>query len=159
MRLRRATPGDLDALIALEARFPSDRISARAFRHLLTRAHAEVWVVSARARIVASLVILFRRGAGMARLYSIVTDPAFRGRGIGGRLVRCAERRALEHGCDRIGLEVRARDTRLIHWYVHLGYAMQARIADFYEDGAPALRMRKVLPKHFTGTRRRQPVP
>jgi ribosomal protein S18 acetylase RimI-like enzyme len=145
VRPRRATLGDLDALIALEARFPSDRISARAYKHLLTRAHAEVWVAGERGRIVASIVILFRRGAGMARLYSVVTDPAYRGRGIGGRLVSIAERRAVEHGCDRIGLEVRARDTRVRRWYTLLGYVTQARIPDFYEDGAPALRMRKSL--------------
>lgn len=144
-RARRATLADLGAVLTLESRFPSDRISRRAFRHLLTRARAEVWVVVAGGRVVADAVVLFRQNSKRARLYSIVTDPAVRGRGAGAQLLRAIERRAAAHHCRRIGLEVRASAARVIRWYRRHGYTPGARIPRYYEDGAPALRMEKAL--------------
>lgn len=156
VRPRLATLKDLPALLALEARFPSDRIGRRAFRHLLTRANAEVWVAGSRGRVAASLVILFRRGARYARLYSIVTDPALRSRGIGSALARLAERRACARGCDRIGLEARARDARVLRWYRGFDYSEHARLPGFYEDGAAAMRMQKILSRDARRARPRR---
>jgi ribosomal protein S18 acetylase RimI-like enzyme len=144
--VRRATLADLGALLALEARFPSDRISRRAFRHLLTRARAEVWVAVAGGRVVGNAVMLFRANSKRARLYSIVADPAVRGRGVGAQLLQAIERRAAARHCRSISLEVRAAASRVIRWYRRHGYTPGARIPGYYEDGAPALRMEKAFP-------------
>lgn len=155
LRARRATLADLEPLLALESRFPSDRISRRAFRHLLTRARAEVWVAVANGRAVADAVVLFRQNSKRARLYSIVTDPAVRGRGVGAQLLRAIERRVAARRCRSIGLEVRAAAARVIRWYRRHGYTPGARIPGYYEDGAPALRMEKAVP---AGKFRRRPA-
>jgi ribosomal protein S18 acetylase RimI-like enzyme len=145
LRARRATLADLERLLVLESRFPSDQISRRAFCHLLTQARAEVWVAVADGRVVANAVVLFRANSRRARVYSIVADPAVRRRGVGSQLLAIIERRALARSCDRIGLEVRASAARVINWYRRHGYAPVRRESDYYDDGGAVLRMQKSL--------------
>jgi ribosomal protein S18 acetylase RimI-like enzyme len=145
LRVRRATAKDIEPLLVLESRFPSDRISQRAFRHLLVRGRAEIWVAIARAAMVGDAVLLFRANSKRARLYSIVVDSSVRGRGIGARLLRKIEDRALARSCSHIGLEVRASAARVINWYRRRGYVPVRRVSGYYEDGNEALRMEKRL--------------
>lgn len=144
-RIRRARRGDIPGLLALESFFPTDRLSRASFRHLLTRAHADVLVFEKDKRVIGDVVILYRRGTHTARLYSLVTDPARRGQGIATRLIAAAEREARQRRCDRIVLEVRTGNRAAIGLYNAIGYRAFSRRAGFYEDGRDALVLGKQL--------------
>ncbi|WP_257388443.1 GNAT family N-acetyltransferase, partial [Tahibacter caeni] len=87
-RLRRAVPADLAALVGLErASFSYDRMSERQFRRHLRSDSAAVLVAEDAGGLLGSAVLFFRRGAPRARLYSLATAAAARGRGIGAALL------------------------------------------------------------------------
>ena len=153
--LRRARLGDIDALAALEAHFPTDRIPRAGFRHLLTRANAHVWVCAKNGDVCADTVVLFRRQSRIARVYSIVVHPNHRGRGLARRLILAAETAAIRRGCRHMRLEVRPANTAAQSLYRLLGYTTVTKLESFYEDGGDALRMAKDL--RATNTARRQP--
>lgn len=143
--LRAARRADIAGLAALEALFPSDRLSRASFRHLLTRGHAGVWVWMEQDRIVGDAVVLFRRGSRRARLYSLVTHPDYRGRGIGAQLLATAERAAQEQGCEHLTLEVRPDNAAALALYRRRGYVETGRRHGFYEDGSDALCLERPL--------------
>lgn len=54
---------------------------------------------------------------------NIYVEPAFRGEGRGSDLLRAAEGRLFEGGCDRVSLEVIAENEAARRFYERLGYA------------------------------------
>ena len=154
--IRQARLDDLKALVALEHKcFDSDRISARQFRYLITRAHAVTLVDEREEGIIGDVVVLFRRGTSLARLYSIAVDAAGRGRGVGGALLDAAEEAAREHGCAYMRAEIRTDNTASLALFRSRGYRQFGIHADYYEDHAAALRFEKrLVQKHeFRGVR------
>ena len=145
MKIRRAASGDVDALLALEAGFPSDALNRRNLRYLLRRPSAEVWVVDIDGQVAGELVLLFRKHAKAARIYSLVVAPACRGQGIARRLIELAEDRAIAHDCRTIKLEVRPDNGAAIALYGRMGFESTGRLAGYYEDGTDALTMQKLL--------------
>ena len=75
-RLRDARPEDLPALLALEAMFPGDRLSARQFRRHLANPRACLRVAADGPRLLGYHLVFLRAGSPWARLYSIAVDPA-----------------------------------------------------------------------------------
>lgn len=144
--IRRAGIADLPGLVALEELFPSDRLGVREFRHLLTRAHAEVWVAVDGTTLLGNVVILYRRGTPRARIYSLVVAASARRRGIARALVRAAENAAAARALRRVQLEVRCDNTAAIGLYCKIGYQPIGRLPRFYDDGQDALRLERVLP-------------
>lgn len=144
--VRPATLADLDTLLAIEQRcFSLDRFSRRSFRHLLTRARAKTLVCEVGEQMVGYVLLLFRRGTPLARIYSIARDPAFRGRGIGDVLVRAAEQCALENGGFLMRLEVRKDNAASIAMFKKHGYRPFGEYVGYYEDAQDALRFQKYL--------------
>lgn len=144
--IRTARASDVDALAAIEnAVFQGDRISRRSFRQLIERETAETLIAESEGRVAGYAIILFRKGSGVARLYSIATGLDFGGRGIGRLLLDAAEDVAFEHGRLLLRLEVREDNARAIHVYDKAGYRKIGREADYYEDGATAWRYEKTL--------------
>jgi ribosomal protein S18 acetylase RimI-like enzyme len=148
VRIRRARPADLDALVMLETRFPTDRLSRASLRHLLARGHADVWVAETDGGIVGDAVVCYRRGSRRACLYSIVTDGAHAGRGIGRALLATCEAAAVARGCALMALEVRPDNEVALRMYRRGGYTAAGVAPQFYEDGSPALRLAKSLAPH-----------
>src|SRR5690606_39421375 len=103
--VRRALRSDLDALAELEQAFPGDRMARSSFARLLARDSAEVWVAELGGQVVGDAVVLFRRGFDSARLYSMVVDQRFRGRGIARSLLEAAEEGARARGVGGMRLE------------------------------------------------------
>lgn len=145
--VRRATPADLDALVALEMRaFSSDRMSRAQYRRHLASPRAVVLVADAPGEgLLGSALVFFREGSTLARLYSIATAPAARGRGIGARLLAAAEEVAGARECRAVRLEVRVDNTSAMALYERAGYRRIGRYAAYYEDGADAWRYEKSL--------------
>jgi len=146
LRVRRAVPDDLAALIDLEnASFASDRLSARQWRHHLHGTRASILVVECNAQLCAAAVLFLRKGSTRARLYSLAVAAALRGRGIAGVLLDACEKDARERGCTHLRLEVRNDNADAQRLYQHRGYRKFASRPGFYEDGATALCYEKIL--------------
>lgn len=146
LRIRPARLADLPALVAIEDRcFESDRLSPRSFRHLLSKGNAAVIVAEREGAVRGAAVVLFQRGTSLARLYSIAVEPAWRGRGIGRRLVAASERAAVARAAACLRLEVRSDNPAAQLLYQRLGYRPFAVRTDYYEDHADAVRLQKWL--------------
>lgn len=144
--IRHAGIGDLDVLAALEhASFSGDRVSRRSFRYLLTAGNALTLVDAEGGDIRGYLTLLFRAGTPRARVYTIVTATAWKGRGVGVRLVQAAEQAALGRGCTAVYLEVRKDNAASIGLFSKCGYQVFGEYEDYYEDGMDAWRLEKSL--------------
>jgi ribosomal protein S18 acetylase RimI-like enzyme len=146
MRARKAEPGDVAALMALEHLvFATDRLSRRSLRRFLTSPSAEVIVAQERERLAGTAIVLFRPRSVVARLYSIAVAPHMGGRGVAPMLLEAAEAAALARGCHAIRLEVHQTNHAAISRYRKSGYQEFGRHRGYYEDGGDALRFEKGL--------------
>lgn len=142
VRIRQGHRADVDAMLALEAVFPSDRMSRRSVRRFLTVSTARVLVaVNGAGAMLGNLIGLRRVGSRALRIYSVVVAPEARGLGIGQRLVEALQALALAEGCDRVTLEVRADNAAARALYAKLGYREAALLPGYYEDGSDGLRL------------------
>jgi [ribosomal protein S18]-alanine N-acetyltransferase len=147
VRVRRAETSDLDDLVTLEDRtFDSDRMSREQYRRHLDSDSALVLVASANHRnFLGTAVLFFRRGSGVARLYSLATQPEARGKGVGTALVEATEAAARLRRCRALRLEVRTDNHSAIKLYERLGYRRIRALADYYQNGADGWRYEKLL--------------
>jgi ribosomal protein S18 acetylase RimI-like enzyme len=144
--IRPARAADIDALVAIEnSAFTSDRLSRRSFRTLLERETAQTLIAEAGGRAVGYCMVLFRKGSGVARLYSIATLGDTSEKGVGRQLLGAAEQAAYDRDRLLLRLEVREDNRRAIALYEQNAYRRIGREPDYYEDGAPALRFEKIL--------------
>ncbi len=96
------------------------------------------------ARIVGYALVEFRRNSRLARLFSIARTgdaPA----GCGRALLDACEQEARRRDCRAMRLEAREDNFRALSLYARAGYTSFAHVADYYEDGAAALRLEKAL--------------
>jgi ribosomal protein S18 acetylase RimI-like enzyme len=143
VEVRRAERSDLPAMLALEEHFPGDKLGRSSLTRFLSADSAEVWVATEAGAVVGDAIVLYRRGFDTARLYSIVVDPRFRGRGIAGALLEQAEAAARIRGAVAMRLEVRSDNRAAIGLYEARGYEAVGTTDGYYEDDSSALRMRK----------------
>ncbi|WP_439814253.1 GNAT family N-acetyltransferase/peptidase C39 family protein [Zavarzinia sp. CC-PAN008] len=146
--IRPACLDDLDPLLALEAEsFDGDRITERAFRHLLTKGNAATLVATADEKpgLQGYLTLLFHGGSALARVYSIAVSREARGSGVSAALLTAAEQAAIARGCAAIRLETRIDNHRAQKVFAAAGYRAFGRYPDYYEDHADAVRMEKIL--------------
>lgn len=150
--IRLATLADLDALVGLEERaFSQDRISRRSFRHFLHHRSNRLWVATRGEALLGYVLVLFRRGTALSRVYSIAVSAEARGAGVAGALLDEAERMAVAANCMVMRLEVREDNAPAIALYERRGYHAFGRLLDYYEDHAPARRYQKALTPVPTG--------
>lgn len=143
--VRAARADDVEALLALEALFPSDRLSRASLRRFIANPRAVFLVAEHGGRLVANLLLLTRKGSRHARIYSLVVDPAARGLGLARQLVRAAEDAACARGCHAVLLEVRADNAAARSLYRQLGYGVDRELPGYYDDGADGLKLRREL--------------
>jgi ribosomal protein S18 acetylase RimI-like enzyme len=144
--LRRARPQDLEALLALEEHlFATDRIPGRSFRRFVASPSAVLTVAERDRDVIGYVLVLFRKGSALARLYSIAVARKASGGGIGRALLAAAELAALRRGCARMRLEVKTRNRRAGALYRRSGYRKLVDLPGYYADGADAARYEKVL--------------
>lgn len=137
----------MQAIVDLEERSfaPVDRFARATWRHLLgparERGSSLTLVALADRQVVGALNVLLRRGGHTARLYSLAVDPAQRGRGIGGLLVRRLVRR-LPAAITTVSLEVRRENAAARALYERLGFTLHAELPGWYPDGGDGVRLR-----------------
>ncbi|HEY1077266.1 MAG TPA: GNAT family N-acetyltransferase [Fontimonas sp.] len=142
-RIRPGRPQDAEGILALEAGFSTDRMSARSVRYFLAAASARVLVAELDGRVAGALIMLLRRNSRWARIYSVAVDPRWRNMGLGRQLVAAAEKQAKRDGRQGMSLEVRIDNVGARALYLRLGYQEQAQLPAYYEDGGPGVRLRK----------------
>ncbi|MEZ5922203.1 MAG: GNAT family N-acetyltransferase [Parvularculaceae bacterium] len=145
-RVRRASKSDLDAIDCVEQRaFTGDRFARRNLARLLASGAAETFVIAGGGAITGYVTLLFRKGSGVARIYSIALAPAARGKGFGRRLLESAERAARRRGADRLRLEFRPSNRRARALYERAGFLLLEVKPAYYADGEDAIRMEKKI--------------
>jgi len=145
-RIRRATPMDLPALLALEgSAFTTDHLSPRQYRQHLVSPSALVLVAVDESGLLGTALAFFRRSSDLARLYSIAVTHGARGRGVGEALLTAVERAAFRWGARRMRLEVRQDNAAAMRLYERRGYTRFAERPGYYEDGGHAWRYEKEL--------------
>jgi [ribosomal protein S18]-alanine N-acetyltransferase len=143
--IRAARLDDVEALLAIEGVFPTDRLERRNFRHAVGSPTIDLLVADGAAGLVGYAMVQRRRNSATGHLTSIAVGPGAVGRGVGKRLLEAAEAAAAAQGCTRLRLEVRPDNAAAQTLYDRAGYRRVETIADYYEDGEAAWRYEKVL--------------
>jgi ribosomal protein S18 acetylase RimI-like enzyme len=153
--VRKATIKDIETLAHLEkVGFSSDQFDRDQLLYLLNQANATTFIIEQAGQVCGSAIMAWRKNSSVGRLYSIVIDPAFRGHGMGSQLLQACEDAALNHGCNRVSLEVRVDNKRAMSVYERHGYSVKEPLPEYYADGSAGVRMVKLLPRRrHTGVR------
>jgi ribosomal-protein-alanine acetyltransferase len=151
--IRQARANDIEQLIAMEtACFETDRLSRRSFLHFIKQGAHDLLVIENGNRILGYVLVLYRAGTNLGRMYSIAVLPEEQGKGLSKKLLAAAENAAQEHRCGYMRLEVSINNIPAISLYKHHGYQTIGTIKQYYENGEDALRMEKRL--HYHGKER-----
>ncbi|BBP44864.1 GNAT family N-acetyltransferase [Thiosulfatimonas sediminis] len=146
LTLRLADKNDLNALVQIEQQcFVYDQISRRSFSHFLKGEHSTLAIIADERQMLGYVLLLFRSGTGLARLYSLAVVPEAQGKGYGKQLLAWGEQYAGEHGCVYLRLEVSVNNLAAYQLYQQRGYKTLAKLSAYYEDGADGWRMEKRL--------------
>jgi ribosomal-protein-alanine N-acetyltransferase len=101
-----------------------------------------VFLVATIDRVVVGYALAFR-SATRAEVDSIAVTPAQRGQGVAVTLLKRVIGFLRRRGFRTVSLNVRPENTAAIRLYRKLGFQRIRRVSGYYEDGAPAWRMRK----------------
>jgi [ribosomal protein S18]-alanine N-acetyltransferase len=85
------------------------------------------------------------RTGNRAELVSVAVDPASLRKGVASALMDSTLRRLRRRGVTRLGLMVNVMNFRALGFYKKYGFRKLRRVTHYYEDGADALSLVKVL--------------
>lgn len=144
-QIRRATPADIPAIVAIENQSFADPWDQSVFLEALTYYPSTYFVAVCDGSIAGFLVgALEDTGENIyGHICNIGVDPRYRGRGIGGLLVRRLEHQAALELATGVQLEVRVSNIGAQRFYQHLGYRPVFGIDQYYANGEDALVMMK----------------
>lgn len=144
--IRTGTREDLEQLLAMErACFETDRLSKRSFLRFLRPGAHDLLVLAEAERVLGYVLLLYRAGTNLARMYSIALLPSEQGKGLSRRLLTAAEQVAAKHHCAFMRLEVSVNNAAAINLYQNNGYRGIGVIHHYYDNGDDARRMEKRL--------------
>jgi len=142
--LEQAKPEDVEALYELETRyFDYDRLSRRSFRWMIQKGNCDFILAKDENNIIGYVLVLYHRGTHLARLYSFLVIPKYRGKGIADILLQHGEKLAAGRNCIYMRLEVHPKNQTAIRFYERHAYHPFGLFKDYYEDHADALRYQK----------------
>lgn len=116
--------------------FPKEPLSRRSLRYYLRRGTVVL-------RDYGYLILSYTKLK--ARVYSIGIIPKEQGKGLGRELLSLAITIARLKGKKAISLEVREDNATAIALYTSLEFKPIKTLENYYDDGAPAIKMRKEL--------------
>lgn len=79
------------------------------------------------------------------RVLMLATDPRYRNRGIGSKLLNSFEEVSYSRGASKIVLEVRKNSEEVIGFYRKREFKIVEYLKDFYTDGEDGYKMEKCL--------------
>ena len=147
--IRKSTENDLDFIELVERKcFPVFQQSSRKMlQKSMSSPTQEVWIAEEAEEDTfkpAGALILHTRSRTI-RIYSIGVLPEFQGAGIGKKLLTHACNQAIARGFEKITLEARSKEEKLIKWYLKAGFVITHEIENYYKEGEDAHRMRFTL--------------
>ncbi|MGJ8637338.1 MAG: GNAT family N-acetyltransferase [Phycisphaerales bacterium] len=146
--IRRAVRDDALGIAVVEAfAFGEvDRFTLKQIKRLIANPRAVVLVAQRNGTVVGWVVSLIRthRRWKSGRIYGVAVDPSMMGRGIGRSLLEETLGVLESMGIGRVYLEVRVDNETAIGLYESLGFVKLANLADYYGEGVPGIRMRRV---------------
>jgi [ribosomal protein S18]-alanine N-acetyltransferase len=143
MDIRRAHADDLPAIVRIEnSSFNRDAWDRDFFLAYLARPARSVFLVAAIDRRVVGYALAFQSRT-RAEIHSIAVAPSQRGRGVAAALLRRTLTLLRRRGFETVSLNVRLENKAAIGLYRKLGFQRVRRVNGYYEDGAPAWRMRR----------------
>lgn len=157
-KIRPGCPEDIDQLLLIEQNcFETDRLSRRSFQHFIKKGAHELLIIGSGKSVMGYVLILYRAGTNLARLYSIAVAPLAQGKGLSKKLLAAVEKAAIVHRCGYLRLEVSVNNKPAISLYQHSGYHTIGTIKRYYDNGDDALRMEKRLRYRGDGKTRTKP--
>jgi len=151
------------AVLAIEqASFAGDAYPESLFR-LYAADHRSQFLIAVSGEATVGYIIA-RLDRWGAEIVSLAVCPASRQRGVGRTLLKAAIRRMLRRNAQSIRLMVHVDNRNAAAFYRRQGFRSVGRIADYYEDGGTAIRMRLPLAQfsrseHKTNSTRNAPRP
>jgi len=149
MDIRPAHADDLPSIVRIENKsFDRDAWERDLFRDYLAQSARSVFLVAAIDRQVVGYALAFHsrafhNKASRAEIHSIAVAPAERGQGVAVALLRRILALLRRRGFQTVSLNVRIENKTAIGLYRKLGFERVRRVNGYYEDGAPAWRMRR----------------
>ena len=152
-RQRRATPDDLDELMALElAIYPDDPWSRETMAAELANAHAYYLVaIGDDDAIDAYAGLLAPIGTGQGDIQTVTVAPRARRNGLARTMMLQLLNEARRRGAGELFLEVRHDNDGAQALYTELGFETVGVRKRYYRGGVDALSMRLIVPPPTTG--------
>jgi [ribosomal protein S18]-alanine N-acetyltransferase len=142
MNIRRAHADDLPSLVRIEkSSFDRDAWDGGLFLHYLAQS-GSVFLVAAIDGNVVGYALAYQSRT-RAEIHSVAVAPGRRGRGIAVALLRRIFALLRRRGFETVSLNVRLDNKAAVELYRKLGFQRVRRVNGYYEDGAPAWRMRR----------------
>jgi ribosomal-protein-alanine acetyltransferase len=151
--LRRATPADLDRIMALEeAIYPDDAWSPLNMAAELENPHGYYLVaVDADDTIAAYAGLLAPMGTGQGDIQTVTVAPEARRQGLARTLLLQLLNEARRRGAQELFLEVRIDNEPAQALYRELGFEVLSLRKGYYKGGVDALTMKLVVPAAQAG--------
>ena len=147
IEIRRARFDDLPSILRIERKsFGRDAWDREIFLDYLNRSANSVFLVAANDGKVIGYALAYH-STTRAEIHSIAVAPAQRGGGVAIALLKRILALLRRHGFETVSLDVRLENKAAIMLYRKLGFERVRRVNGYYEDGAPAWRMRRRMPK------------
>jgi len=141
--IRQAQADDIASILRIENKsFARDAWDRNAFIDYLAQPGQSVFLVATINGKIVGYALAFH-GKTRAEVDSIAIAPAQRGHGVAGALLKRLVGSLRRRGFTTVSLNVRLENEAAIRLYRKLGFQRVRRINGYYEDGAPAWRMRK----------------
>lgn len=134
--IRKATITDLPRIIDLERKcFHIDSAyTPYQLRYLITRANSTCLIKDYQDIIQGCIIVLFRRGTGVAGIETINVHPQHRSKGIGAQLLIHAEQEMSFRRVKKIRLEVSVGNTAAIQLYQKSGFRITTLLKGYYKN-------------------------
>lgn len=131
--IRRMIQADLEQVIAIDQASFSLPWPPSSFNYELTdNVTSRTWVAEMDGRVVAMMVGWLVMDE--LHIATIATDPGYRRRGIGRKLLLHGLRAARHEGAIRAFLEVREGNAAALNMYRGLGFVVEGRRKEYYKD-------------------------
>ncbi len=131
--MRAATRSDINILAAMEAAsFSTDVLSQKQFKYYLTQPNAELWVAHDADSLMGYVLVTFRKGTRLARIYSLLVAPKYQGQGVGRTLIKEAQKLAKARHCTWLRLEVAVENSAAKGLYHSMGFRKYASKKHYY---------------------------
>ncbi len=145
LHIRPATRADLTAIVRIEkASFGRDAWERKSFLDYLSESENCFFLTALKGKTIAGYALAVHNQK-RAELDSIAVSASHRGHGIAAALMNRLTALLRRRGVCTMSLMVRLDNAAAIALYRKLGMKRDRRINGYYDDGAPAWRMRVYL--------------